>query len=173
MCNNILAFAPTGKVFLALLNYPGSWHDAQIVSFVTEVLVRLLKDNCICVDQGFPRSGVLQGVLVGPYSQKKEAALAPEVRDSLLRQAAVYVSLRQASEWGMRALQGTFPRLKSRLPSCSVKRQMLLTSIVLIHNFRTELVGLNQIATVFNPEYEQYMNLAGYDRIRRYYYADL
>ena len=125
------------------------------------------------MDQGFPRSGPLRGVLVGPYSQKKAASLAPQLRDGLLKQAAVYVSLRQASEWGMRALQGTFPRLKSRLPSCSEKRQKLLTSIVLIHNFRTELVGLNQIATVFNVEYEQYMNLAGYDRIRRYYYADL
>ena len=44
--------------------------------------------------------------------------------------------------------------------------------IVHIHNFRTEVVGLNQISTVFNPEYERCINLRGYDRIRRYYFDD-
>jgi hypothetical protein len=33
-------------------------------------------------------------------------------------------------------------------------------------------VGLNQIATVFNPHYEQYINLDGYDRIARYFYNE-
>ena len=45
----------------------------------------------------------------------------------------------------------------------------MLESIVLIHNFHTELVGLNQIKTVFDPEYEPYVNLEGYDRISQYY----
>ena len=44
-----------------------------------------------------------------------------------------------------------------------------MESIVLIHNFRTELVGSNQIKTVFDPEYEQVINIKGYDRIRKYY----
>ena len=29
--------------------------------------------------------------------------------------------------------------------------------------------GLNQIATVFNPHYDQYVNVDGYDRIARYF----
>ena len=29
-CNNVLAFAPTGKVVHAAINYPGSWHDATV-----------------------------------------------------------------------------------------------------------------------------------------------
>ncbi len=34
-------------------------------------------------------------------------------------------------------------------------------------------MGFNQITTVvFNPEYEQYINLDGYDRIARYFYND-
>jgi hypothetical protein len=41
--------------------------------------------------------------------------------------------------------------------------------VVLLHNFRTHYVGLNQIATVFNPLYEQYVNIENYDRIARYY----
>jgi len=31
-------------------------------------------------------------------------------------------------------------------------------------------VGLNQIITVFDPEYERYISLHGYDRIHRYYF---
>ena len=33
----------------------------------------------------------------------------------------------------------------------------------------TQLVGLNKIAAAFNPEYEQYTNLNGYDLIARYF----
>jgi hypothetical protein len=69
----------------------------------------------------------------------------------------------------MRGMQGSFPRCKKRLPSDSRKRRIVLESIVLIHNFRTELVGSNQIKTVFDPEYERVINLEGYDRISKYY----
>jgi hypothetical protein len=32
-----------------------------------------------------------------------------------------------------------------------------------------EIVSHNQISTVFLPEYEQVINIHGYDRIRKYY----
>ena len=82
------------------------------------------------------------------------------------------MSLRQASEWGMRGLQGSFPCCKKRLPGNPEKQKLVISSIVLIHNFRTEIVGLNQINTVFDPEYEMYISLTGYDRIRRYYFNE-
>ena len=88
----------------------------------------------------------------------------------LLKVSNVYVSLCQASEWGMRGLQGTFPRFKKRRPGNAFKRSLVIKSIVFIHNFRTEIVGLNQIRTIFDPEYERYISLHGYDRIRRYYF---
>jgi hypothetical protein len=87
--------------------------------------------------------------------------------DILKKQQAT--SMRQCSEWGMRALQGTFSRLKARLGSNKKKRGKIIHSIILLHNFRTYYVGLNQIATVFNPHYEQYVNLENYDRIRNYF----
>ena len=91
------------------------------------------------------------------------------MRDLIIARHAIYVSLRQASEWGMRALQGTFARLKSRLTSNKEKRAAIILGIVLLYNFRTKFIALNQIATVFNPLYEQYRNLEGYDRIARYF----
>ena len=49
------------------------------------------------------------------------------------------------------------------------KRKLILTLNILLHNFRTAVVGLNQIATVFNPEYDAYINVRNYDRIADYY----
>jgi hypothetical protein len=122
-----------------------------------------------CVDQGFARNGVLYDKFVGPLSARARRQLAPALRELLMEKHGIYVSLRQASEWGMRALQGSFSRLKSRLTSDSAKRNDIILSILLLHNYRTECVGLNQITTVFNPEYEQYINLDTYDKIARYF----
>jgi len=38
-----------------------------------------------------------------------------------------------------------------------------------LHNHITEILGLNQIRTVCDPEYERYISLYGYYRTRRYY----
>ena len=81
----------------------------------------------------------------------------------------VYTSLRQASEWGMRGLQGTFPWCKKRLPSDSEKRKQVLECIILVHNYQTQIVGHNQISTVFAPEYRRVINFHGYDRISQCY----
>ena len=50
-----------------------------------------------------------------------------------------------------------------------MKRKLTLTIIILLHNFRTELIGSNQIATIFNEEYYAYVNVRNYDRITKYY----
>ena len=93
----------------------------------------------------------------------------PLMHDYLLCLSNVYTLLRQASEWGMRGMQSSFPRCKNQLPTQSNKRRLVLESIVLIHNFHAELIGSNQIKTVFDPEYEQYINLDEYDYIGQYY----
>jgi len=70
----------------------------------------------------------------------------------------------------MRGLQATFPHWKKRLPSDHFQRRLVIEAIVLIHNFRTDMVGFNQIKTVFDPEYERIQSLQGYDRISQYYF---
>lgn len=87
----------------------------------------------------------------------------------MLERIAAYISLRQSSEWGMRALQGSFSRLITRLTSDYEFRQKLLLSIILLHNFRTEEIGINQIAEVFSYHYQQYISLETYDKIAQYY----
>lgn len=110
------------------------------------------------------------GESIGPMSKKRKEQLNPLVAPYLKRYHDAAVSLRQASEWGMRVLQGTFTRLKSR-----DVRQGASPPYYPEHgaftNFRTTHVGLNQITRVFNPNYEQNINLDGYGRLNPIYYG--
>ena len=169
MVNNVFAYGPDGKVFFCAINYPGSWTDGSLTARFLPHIKSRIGDYKICVDQGFPRSEEARGILVGPVPERTARRLHRDMRDYLLRLSNVYTSLRQASEWGMRGLQGSFPRFKKRLPSDSFRRRQVIEAIVLIHNYRTELVGLSQIKTVFDPEYERIQTLDGYDRIHQYY----
>ncbi len=61
-------------------------------------------------------------------------------------------SMRQSAEWGMRAVQSSFPRLKDRiLYEERGERKLLLLSLFLIYNIRTRMVGINQILNVYMP----------------------
>ena len=168
MVNNTFTFGPNGKIIHACINYPGSWHDSSVSQSLIEMVIKFIGNFKLCIDQGFPRSGKLFNKFIGPMSSTTRRKIAPCLRKRLLVKHNKYVSLRQSSEWGMRALQGTFSRLKSRLTSNKEKRRKIILSIVLLHNFRTHYVGLNQIATVFNPLYQQYINIDNYDRIKKY-----
>lgn len=67
-----------------------------------------------------------------------------------MRQAT---SARQASEWGMRAFQGSFPRMKDRFPyEERGERKLILYCTVLLFNLRTRKVGLNQILSSYMPQ---------------------
>jgi hypothetical protein len=169
MCNNVFAFAPTGKIIFADTNYPGSWHDSTVCRALMRVVVDRIGPFAFCVDQGFRRSGEMYGKFVGPLSQTTRQQLAPVLRDLYIRKHAHYTSLRQASEWGMKGLQGTFTRLKSRLTSNHTKRGCIIKCIVLLSNFRTHFVGWNQIKTGFDPHYDAFVRIENYDRILRYF----
>ena len=59
-------------------------------------------------------------------------------------------SYRQTAEWGMRAIQGSFGRLRIPLDiSDKDARADLLEVCVRLHNLRTQRVGHNQIRTVY------------------------
>ena len=126
MNNNIFVYGPDGKVFLCVINFPGSWHDRSITANILPYITNNIGNYKICIDQGFSRSGDAYQILVGPVSKKSASKLATNVRSYLLRMPNVYTSLRQASEWGMRALQGTFPRCKKRFPSNAHKCKMVM-----------------------------------------------
>jgi hypothetical protein len=170
MVNNVFAYGPDGKVFFAAINFPGSWSDGSLTARFLHRMKRKIGNYKICVDQGFPWSGAAHGTFVRPISKRAARHLHRNVRDYLLQISNVHTSLWQASEWGMRGMQGTFPCMKKRLPSDHARRRLVIEAVVLIHNFRTDYVGYNQIQTVFDPEYVRVENLEGYDRISQYYF---
>ena len=139
MVNNIFIYGPNGKVFFCAINYPGSWADGAVTRNFLPFLHDKIGEYKIVVDQGFPRSGDAYGILVGPLTKKGARKLHASVRAEMIRQYLCFAS--SASEWGMRALQGSFPRFKKRLPSNSAKREKVIHTIVLVHNFRTHFVG--------------------------------
>jgi hypothetical protein len=67
-----------------------------------------------------------------------------------IKKHSLAVSVRQAAEWGMLSLQGTWRRLLLDLPSDTIFRQNLLVICGYLHNYRTRTVGLNQIASVYS-----------------------
>ena len=112
----VFCFAPTGKIIYSAINYPGSYHDSQVSVGLVNIVLEHFGPYKVCVEKRFPISGDMFDKFVGPMSQKTRDNLAPTMRQMLLQRNNMYVSLRQSSEWGMRALQGTFSRLKYRLP---------------------------------------------------------
>jgi hypothetical protein len=164
-----IRFRARWKIFIARINFPGSWHDSNVVLPILEHLKERLDGKKICVDQGFPRQGFMEDVLVGPISQRQAELLSDVLRNAVIQRPNIYTSLRQASEWGMRSLQGGFCRLKARVASDENKRHEVIEAIALLHNFRTHHVGCNQITIVFFNDYQQYCYLDGYKRIRRFF----
>ena len=61
-------------------------------------------------------------------------------------------SMRQSAEWGMRALQCSFPRIQDRfLYEEYGERKIILKMMVLLYNVRARKVGINQIKSVNMP----------------------
>ena len=67
--------------------------------------------------------------------------------------------MRQSAEWGMRCLQGSFPRLKERfIYEERCERALMLRLVVLIYNYSVNTVGINQIRNVYMPWLEEDSN---------------
>jgi hypothetical protein len=75
----------------------------------------------------------------------------PEAR-TLCQQAT---SLRQSAEWGMRAIQGSFPHLKDTLLFSEemTDHKAFLNLIPMLLNFRMWHVGLNQLTATYYPTF--------------------
>ena len=57
--------------------------------------------------------------------------------------------LRQCSEWGNNILTGNWRRLRTKLPTNNVARGQIMWACILLHNYRTETMGRNQIRSYF------------------------
>jgi hypothetical protein len=145
----VIAFAPSGIIVACTLNAPGSWHDSFIAQNggLYDVLRAVFNTTGGkgVVDSAFSKK--FCPFLIKSGNRKPgESALETTIR----RQAT---SFRQSAEWGMRAIEGSFPRLKDKLLLSDTieDRNVFLHAITMLHNFRTRRVGLNQLSSTYYP----------------------
>jgi len=157
---NLFVWNFRGEIIHAAINFPGSWHDSK-VAHASGLYHPKLSDAvtprgfAILGDSAFPsRTSILQGKIV--RSRKvNEIPRAGTVTETAYRAAIDLLldrampSERQSAEWGVRAIKGPFKRLTVPLPCDAYKRLRIILLCAHIYNYRTRLVGLNQIRTVY------------------------
>jgi DDE superfamily endonuclease len=150
--SNLFLFSPDGKIRKYFLNAPGCWHDSTLAnsSGMYDDLDRIFEahdEAQVVVDSAFSKDN--RPSLVKSHQNIMDRLGNIREHGDRFRDAT---SVRQMAEWGMRGLQGSFPRLKDRLLyEERGERKIILHLIVLLYNFRASTVGINQIQSSFMP----------------------
>lgn len=168
--NNVFVFSPEGYIFLAtrnssihisfsvgvimsaVINAPGSWHDAHVARPIFQQLRNRAPDGYFLVaDSAFPKGGAsIAGKIQAPMKGGDRVPEGPAAQEYTFAYNRQLVSYRQTAEWGMRMLQGSFGRLRVPLPIRSAhRRTRFLENIGRLANIRARHVGINQIRTVY------------------------
>ena len=143
--NSVFTFAPDGAIRQAILNAPGTFHDSTIADYGIYKKMRSLYDEYdvkVVVDSAFMSK---QDYLIESSQKDPMTKGAHGVH---LNRAAT--SVRQLSEWGMRMIQGQFPRLKDPLQFEEFgERRIIVNLMVVLYNYQTSTVGINEILLSF------------------------
>ena len=156
--SNLFLFSPDGRIRACYINAPGTFHDSTMANMskiyvLIDSLYRQMGSKVV-VDSAFAADN-RQSVYKSFQNNvnKKGNVRQPS---AIHRQAT---SVRQLSEWGMRGLHGSFPRLKDRLLyEERGERRIILELIVLLYNYCASTVRINQIQSSFMPHLERSAN---------------
>jgi hypothetical protein len=156
--SNLFLFSPDGKIRVCYINATGTMHDSTMAKWggVYDTIDLLFAESGakIVVDSAFS-SKACQSMFKSWQSNIDNQGYVRQ-NSQVQRQAT---SVRQLSEWGMRGLQASFPRLKDRLMwKEKGERQLVLEMIVQLYNYCALVVGLSQIQSVFMPQLERSAN---------------
>jgi hypothetical protein len=153
----VFVFCPDGPIPIAAYNMPGCFHDSTIAEWgkIYEKLgyvYQMVGGKCT-VDSAFSKKR-------HDFLIKSSQTIDPETDD-----AQDYVvnteatSMRQSAEWGMRAIQSSFPRLKDRMPYDERgERRIIFKFMLLLYNVRARRVGINQIRNTYMPHLNKDVN---------------
>ena len=147
-----------GLIISANINAPGSWHDSRVAL----PIFRQLEDNTpdgfyLVADTAFPRGArSIQDRIQAPLKSGQRFTGTTAQLEAQLEFNRQLLSFRQTAEWGNRALQGSFGRLRVPLEADNaIARGNLIEICVRLHNLRTRRIGINQIAAVYVPQWTQ------------------
>jgi hypothetical protein len=149
---NLFVFAPDGTIIMCMLNCPGSMHDSELALMGNPSIYQK-------IDSLYERYGT-KCVMDSAFSTRDRQSIIKSVqRDAVyitaenVEQALILEdakSVRQSAEWGMRALQGSMPRLKARWTYEERDERLVgLTLLVLLYNYKANNMDLNQIRMVY------------------------
>ncbi|KAI8637294.1 hypothetical protein BD408DRAFT_424814 [Parasitella parasitica] len=110
----------------------------------------------LLADAGFPNSLEYKEKILRVLKKNETNDLV--LNEETLDRFKAITKHRQAAEWGMRAIQSGFGRLSLPLSEDKATRAQLLHIIWRLHNFRTRLVGINQISTVYFKKWQDDRN---------------
>jgi hypothetical protein len=138
----------------AVFNAPGSWHDLRVARPIYHQLRDQTPDGyyLIC-DTAFPRGmRSIQGRIRAPLKVNARLPVNRQDRENIVAFNRQLLSYRQTAEWGMRALQGSFGRLRVPLDiNNNSARADLIKVCIRLHNVRCIMVGINEIRNVYEP----------------------
>ena len=111
-----------GVIIACHLNAPGSWHDSRVARPIYEKLLWKTPEGYYLVtDTAFPRgSDQIKGRIRAPMKDGVRLPVDAVERKKLLDFDRQLLSYQQTAEWGNRALQGTFGRLRVPLEITAV-----------------------------------------------------
>ncbi|CAJ1927973.1 unnamed protein product [Cylindrotheca closterium] len=159
----VFAFVPDGKIVIAYFNVPGSVHDSQL-AYLGNIYGKLksVYDQCGGIAVGDSAFAACERDYIIKSSANNKDGPPPnlnfmseeELHDYLVNNQAT--SLRQTSEWGMRGLQSSFPRLNDRIHYEQYsERKYIMKLFLLLYNLRASRVGINQITNTYMPHLNQ------------------
>eukprot|EP00536_Pseudo-nitzschia_multiseries_P006357 jgi/Psemu1/65555/estExt_Genemark1.C_1340006 len=158
-----------------VLNCPGSWHDSTQADYGLYEKMQLMYQLYmvkVVVDSAFMLSTNDYLVRSSQYDPLTAPVEIPEgtpnEEATAMKQCTVCnaitvnrdaTSVRQMSEWGMRQIQGGFPRLKDNmLLEETGDRRIILKLVVVLYNFQTAKVGINTILNTYMSETEGFFS---------------
>jgi hypothetical protein len=138
---NVLVFCPDGTIPMACTNVPGK----------LECVYEEHGGGLCTVDSAFCKKANV-------FLLKSSQSLPDDPDAFTVNEEAT--SMKQSAEWGMRALQGSFPRIKDRFAyEERGERRLVLKMIVLLYNYRANKVGINQIRNTYMPALDVQCNI--------------
>ena len=139
--NSVFLFAPDGPVHCCLVNAPGSMHPSSLADFrVHEKMSQVCNKHQakVVVDLAFNQSG-------SPFLITSSQEVDPVKTAANLSLSCKANLFTQLAEWGMRMIQAQFPRMKEPIACRETgKRRLLQHLMVLLHNFQTSTVSIDQ-----------------------------
>jgi hypothetical protein len=109
---NVFVFAPNGQIIACSINNPDNVHDSQVAE-QGGVYEKLEDQHQHTGGKGVVDSAFSRGRY--PFLIKSCQTLPTNTTEVVMLINEGATALRQASEWGVRGMQGSFPRVKDRI----------------------------------------------------------